>query len=332
MKGRIYFAAAFSLFACAAAMAELSITAPRRRATLIDGVAAYVNARFITVSEVMEEVHRNPYAQRPGVNEEQMRAIYGATLNSLIDRRLILDYAEKTGMKLPEWTVENRVREIIKDNFDGDESRLHAMLSDRKMSFEEWRQRLAEDLTIQGLRYQYVERRISPTPGQVKAEYEENRDQYRTESAVGVSMIILDPPETETNKTVKVRADEIAKALAEGKSFADLARLYSSDSKAAQGGSWGKVNPEEVFRAEICEALGRLKAGEVSPLLELDGFGYIVRKDNQQDSRILTMEEALPYVEGRLRVRMGEEFYKKWTDRLRADAYVKVVALPGMGK
>ncbi|MDD4623615.1 MAG: peptidyl-prolyl cis-trans isomerase, partial [Kiritimatiellae bacterium] len=116
----------------------------------------------------------------------------------------------------------------------------------------------------------------------------------------------------------------------EGKTFASLAKLYSKDAKAAQGGSWGKVNPEDVFRAEIVDALARLSPGEVSPVVTLDGYGYIVRKDEQQDSRMLNFEEAAPYVESHLRMRLAEKIYKEWTDRLRSEAYIKVFELPAV--
>ena len=83
-----------------------------------------------------------------------------------------------------------------------------------------------------------------------------------------------------------------------------------------------------MFRKEIVEALAKLGPGETSSLVVLDGFGYLVRKDEQQDSRTLTFEEAVPYVESHLRMRQAEKVYKEWTDRLRAEAYIKVFELP----
>ncbi|MBP5510035.1 MAG: peptidyl-prolyl cis-trans isomerase [Kiritimatiellae bacterium] len=304
----------------------------KHRGMLIDGVAAYVNAEFITIADVMNEVRRSPWAQKGNLREKRLRELYAATLNALIDRKLILDYARKSKMELQPWAVDNRIREIVSKNFGGDETKLHGILSDRKISYEEWRRTIQEDLTVQAMRYQMVEKKITPTPKEIREEYDANKNRYQTEHAVAVSMIILDPPVEATNQTVKARADAIFSALKEGKSFADLAKVYSNDSKAAEGGSWGKVNPDDVFRPEIASALQKLAPGEISPLIELDGYGYIVKKDEQQDARTLTYTEAIPYVEGRLRMKLGERLYKEWTDRLRADAYVKIVELPGAGK
>jgi len=319
---------AVALLAAQASRADLSLE-KKSSAMLLDGVAAYVNDEMITIAEVMSEVRRSPLAETaPELRERRLREMYKATLDALVDRRLILTAAKKSKVQLQPWAVDNRIREIVANNFDGDQTKLHNLLADRKISLEEWRKNIEEDLMIQAMRYQQVEKRVAPTPTEVRAEYEANKGRYQTENAVGVSMIILDPPDKEGDETVAVRAEKIAAALKSGTAFASLAKTYSKDAKAADGGSWGKVNPDDVFRKEIVEALARLKPGETSPVVVLDGYGYIVRKDDQQDSRALTFEEAAPYVESRLRVRQAEKLYKEWTERLRREAYIKVFELP----
>lgn len=314
----------------ASAWAELT-TAKKSSAVLLDGVAAYVNTEMITIADVMSEVRRSPWADTaPELREKRLRELYTATLNALIDRKLILAAAQKAKMQLQSWAVDNRVREIVSNNFEGDQTKLHNLLADRKIAFEEWKKNIEEDLMITAMRYQQVEKRVSPTPTEVRAEYEANKGRYQTETATAVSMIILDPPDKEGDESVAARAEKIAAALKAGTSFASLATTYSKDAKAANGGSWGKVNPEDVFRKEIVEALNKLKPGETAPVVMLDGYGYIVRKDEQQDARALTFEEAAPYVESHLRMRQAEKLYKEWTDRLRAEAYIKVFELPSV--
>ena len=303
--------------------------ATRRQPALLDGVAAYVNDSTITLADVMSEVRRSPIAQVPKAEQEQrLREMYYATLNAMVDRRLILDYARKTKVQLQPWAVDSRIREIISNNFDGDSTKLYDLLADRKVSIEEWKKGLEEDLILSAMRYQYVDKRVSVTPSEVRAEYEANKARYQTENAVAVSMIVLDPPTGDAEATVEARAEAIVAALKDGTSFADLARKYSKDAKAASGGSWGKINPEDVFRKELASAVEQLSPGEVSPLIELGGYGYIVRKDEQQDSRTLSFDEAAQYVEGRLKVARSEKMFKDWVARLRKEAYISIFELP----
>lgn len=323
----------FSLTAGLLAVAGLAsaqgLLTAKNPAVLLDGVAAYVNTEMITIGEVMSEVRRSPWADTaPELREKRLRELYTATLNALVDRKLILAAARKSKMELQSWAVDNRIREIVANNFDGDQTKLHNLLADRKIAFEEWKKNIEEDLLITAMRYQQVEKRVTPTPSEVRAEYEANKGRYQTETATAVSMIILDPPEQAGDESVEARAAKIAEALKAGTSFASLAKTYSRDAKASEGGSWGKVNPSDVFRREIVEALGKLNPGETSPVLVLDGYGYIVRKDEQQDARPLTFEEAAPYVESHLRMRQAEKLYKEWTDRLRTESYIKMFELP----
>lgn len=306
----------------------LSSVDKNKRGMLLDGVAAYVNADMITISDVMNEVRRAPMdGVAPEKREKRLRELYKITLDAMIDRRLILDAAKKAKLQLQSWAVDERVREIIANNFDGDRAKLHELLSNHKISLEEWRKSLEEDLTISALRYQQVEKRVAPTPSEIREEYEKSRASYSTESAVTVSLITLDPPAPERD-SIQVRSQKIADGLKAGQTFADLAKQYSSDSKAAQGGSWGKVNPQEMFRPELVAALNALKPGEVSGLIEINGYGYIIRKDEQKDARVLTFEEAHALIESRLKMRQSEKLYKEWIARLRSEAYIKIFELP----
>ncbi len=328
MKLRLFFSAGLTLMAGIGWAQGLPVK--KNPAVLLDGVAAYVNSEMITIADVMSEVRRSPWADTaPELREKRLRELYTATLNALIDRKLILAAAQKSKMELQPWAVDNRIREIVANNFDGDQTKLHNLLADRKIAFEEWKKNIEEDLMITAMRYQQVEKRVAPKPSEVRAEYEANKGRYQTEAATAVSMIILDPPAA-GDESLEARAGKIAEGLKAGTSFASLAKTYSKDAKASNGGSWGKVNPEDVFRKEIVEALGKLKPGETSPLVVLDDYGYIVHKDEQQDARALTFEEASPYVESHLRMRQAEKIYKEWTDRLRAEAYIKVFELPAV--
>jgi parvulin-like peptidyl-prolyl isomerase len=318
---------AWVLAASAVCLAEESER--KSSAMLLDGVAAYVNSDMITIAEVMSEVRRSPWAETSAeLREKRLRELYKATLDQLINRRLILAAAVKSKVQLQPWAVDARIREIVVNNFDGDQTKLHNLLAERKISLEEWKKNLEEDLLVTAMRYQQVEKRVAPTPTEVRAEFEANKGRYQTENAVAVSMIILDPPEKPGDETVEARAAKIQEALKGGTAFASLAKTYSKDAKASAGGSWGKVNPEDVFRKEIVKALNALKPGEVSQLVVLDGYGYIVRKDEQQDARMLTFEEAAPYVESHLKMRQAEKLYNDWIERLRKEAYIKIFELP----
>ncbi len=294
---------------------------------VVDGIAAKVNDIVITVSDVMAEMHRNPNAREvfSSGREDAAKKLYLEALDSLINRKLILKAAVDKDMQMQEWVIDNRVREVVKMNFDGDMNKLVAALAETKTPLTEWRNNIRDDLVIQAMRYQMVEKDIVPTPGAMKKEYESNKHRYAQKAGVTVSVILLKPSDTDS---VEARSKKIFERLAKGEKFADLARQFSSDSKASTGGQWKDVKPEEAFRQEIVDEIAKLKVGERSKLLNLDGWGFIVQKDAEKLARELSFEEAYDDVAANVRREEAMVRFEEWTKRLRAEAYVKVYSLP----
>ena len=79
-------------------------------AIALDGVAAYVNERVITVSDVLgviQPVQRQLMGRYRGDElKQRLQEAYSEGLQSLIERNLILDAAVKENLQLPDWVVE----------------------------------------------------------------------------------------------------------------------------------------------------------------------------------------------------------------------------------
>ena len=113
-----------------------------------------------------------------------------------------------------------------------------------------------------------------------------------------------------------------------GEPFADLAKSFSADSHAKDGGLWKNVKPEEAFRPEIAAAIDKLVVGETSPLLNLDGWGFIVKKIGQTKERKRSFAEAYEEIEANVKKDLAAAKYKEWIDRLRAEAFIKIYPPP----
>jgi len=294
---------------------------------LLDGVAAYVNTDTITIADVMTEVRRGMWQDVPEAErDKRLRELYKATLNALIDRKLILASAVDAKVQLQPWALDNRVREIIDQHFAGDKAKLIEALSQRHMSYEEWRDSIRDDLTLTMLRHAQVDQKINLSPGQIKAFYEANKQDFVTAGGVRVGMIMITPQaEGPDPATLAKQALEEIKA---GATFAATARKYSKDERSEQGGSWGLVEPGEVFAAPLVEALSALKPGETSDVVMLGDNAYILLKEEVVTSESLALDQAWKLAESRLRMREQEKMYRVWTERMRSKAYIKILELP----
>ena len=273
----------------------------------IDGVAARVGSDAILRSDVMIEMRRG--------NQPPER--YAEVLAEMIERKLILKAAGESKMTMQEWVVESRVREVIQRSFDGDRNKLMATLARDKVSYPEWYQHMREDLIVGAMRYQVVDKNVSASPADLLREYKAHPERYADGAKVSVAVILLKASEM-------LRQGEIDAAIKAGKPFAELAKSYSSDPHAAEGGLWKDVVAKEMFSEEVCAAIDRLAVGEVSNWISKDGWSYLLKKEAEKPGRPRAFEEAFDDVEAAVKEAAAKRLYTEWISRLKEETYVKV--------
>ena len=178
------------------------------------------------------------------------------------------------------------------------------------------------------MRFQMVDKGAEPTPAQMHNEYLMHRDRYCSEAKTTVSVILLRPPENDKTPSVATRGKEILGRLEAGEKFSELAKQFSADSHAKNGGQWKDVKPDEAFRSEIAEAIAKLKPGEASKLINLDGWGFIVRKDSETADTQLTFEQAYDEISRNVRKEVVKARHAAWIARMREEAFIKIYPIP----
>ena len=240
------------------------LTALAAFAVEVDGIAARVGSSVILKSAVLGEM------RRAGVGEEKYAEVRG----EMIERELILKAAARAKLQMQDWVVENRVREIVTRMFGGDANRFKAALARDRVTFPEWRQRVKDDMVVSAMRWQTVDKTVSANPADMRREYESHPERYMTGNRVTVSAILIGPGDAD-------KKPEIEEAL-KTEPFAEVAKKYSSDARAKDGGQWKDIKPEDEFRPEVCAEIAKMKKGETSKWIELDGWNFLVRKDDEK--------------------------------------------------
>ena len=284
----------------------LGLLASAAVAVGVDGIAAKVDSSVILRSEVVNEL------RRMGADATRFTEVR----NDMIDRRLILKAAAASKLTMQDWVVENRVREIIARVFGGDRNKLMETLARQKISYTEWRERMREDLIVSAMRWQVVDKNVTASPAEMKEEYASHPERYALDRKVTVSVILLKPEDA-------AKKAEVDAAL-KNEPFADVARRYSADVNASKGGVWKDVNPEESFRSEVCAEIEKMPKGTISKWIDLDGWSFLLRKDDETEPRPRTFAEAYDDIEANVKEARARKIYEDWLERLRADAYIKV--------
>ena len=123
-------------------------------------------------------------------------------------------------------------------------------------------------------------------------------------------------------EAVRKLADLKKQVVSKQADFAALAREYSKDGSAAQGGDLGWTSPG-MFVPEFETAMNRLAPGEVSdPLVSRFGVHLIQLLDRRKVS--LTPEQQREAARTVLREKKSQEAYVTWAQDVRARAYVEM--------
>ena len=164
-------------------------------AAKLDGIAARVDSNVITVGDVMEEIRRNPDIGKRAAsgNEDEMKALFKAALDNLIERRLILKAAAQKQVEILEWVIDNQLREIVNRSFGGDMNKLQEEMTRSKVPMSEYRNTVKEDILVRGMRQQMIEQFVTASPATMKKEYADHPEKYRQEGKVTVRVILLKP-------------------------------------------------------------------------------------------------------------------------------------------
>lgn len=288
-------------FAAAAAVAE------PESAAAADGVVAVVGNTSILRSEVLAAMMREG---APAEKFAQFRS-------RLIDQRLILRAAADAKMSMQDWMVEDRIKTIIRDRFDGDRNLLIEALTREHQSFGEWRRQVRDDMIVYAMIWNRVDKYVEATPAAMRSEYLSHPERYSAPGRVSVRVILLKPEDAG-------KRDEVVAAL-KNEDFGAVAKRFSADAMASEGGLRRDIVPEEEFRPEICAEIAKMPVGTIGEWVEIDGWSFLLRKEAASQTRPRTFAEAYDDIAERVRADRKRELYDAWIERLRAQYYVRTI-------
>ncbi|MDR0735461.1 MAG: peptidylprolyl isomerase [Zoogloeaceae bacterium] len=133
--------------------------------------------------------------------------------------------------------------------------------------------------------------------------------------------ILIRVDELISESDARRRLEDLRERLKHGEDFAELARLYSQDGSAANGGDLGWVNPGDTV-PEFERAMEELQDGEVSPVVQ-SPFGFHIIRVEERRLQDMSQEKQRFAARQALRERKMDEAYQDWLRQLRDRTYVE---------
>lgn len=284
--------------------------------TAIDGYAARVNNRVITYGDIREHVRPmlKQLTRRARGQElaRQMQRLYVDGREALIEEALLQEEARRKKLELPERIIDSEVDSIIRDRFNGNRALLTNALIKRRMTFDEWRQEIADKLTMRVFYNQEVMQNIHVTEEDIRAEYERTEEQYAIPFRVKYRYILINKGVTEKEQRVKRKqAEDTLEKLRAGAAFETVANDVSEGDTALT--PWR--NPDDVKRA-MRPALHSTAAGEISGLIEAEDVFYILNVESRQEEGIVPVEDVSEAIRRQLESAESERLHDRLIKRL----------------
>jgi len=296
------------------------------RAELADGVKAVVNDTVITYSQVEEltmpaiEALRREYANDANTYNSKFNDALGDSLETLVERQLILHSFTVEGYQLPDTVVDQLVQDRIRERF-GDRVTFIKTLQAQGMTVEQFRKQVRDQYIVQALRQKNVSSEIMVSPYRVETYYLAHTNDFRIEDQIKLRMIVLNKTSSEDTNTMH-RANEILAEIKQGATFSQMAKVYSDGSQKSQGGDWGWVE-RSVLRKDLAEVAFTLKPGQMSDALDTPASVYLMLVEQTRPAHIKPLDDVRDEIEKTLRTQQQAKLEKDWIDGLKRKTFVR---------
>jgi len=245
-------------------------------------------------------------------------------LNDLIERELILSEFGEQGASIPDRVVNKEVQSRINEIYNGDSKAFYSELSENNISREKYKDIVRRTMLVSFARSQHFTNVTPTSPAELQAEYAKFKDKLRdiTKDKVAYKKIWIPNIEMGRDESL-AKAKKLASQIRSGASFSALAKEHSFDIYADEGGQWpltGRFDVPAYFSKIIFEAnVGQL----LGPLEGPNGF-HIIMVTRKVSGPAPPISKLKPQLENRIQARKSSVRFKRWIERLRKRAIIKV--------
>jgi peptidyl-prolyl cis-trans isomerase SurA len=296
-------------------------------AEMLTGIVAVVNDEPITTYEVeKEQAGMEKEAGKKSLLDEKAKVqLREAALTSMINRKLISQKIKELDIKVADEEVKQAIEDVKKQN-NITQDALVAALSNQGVSFEEYKVQLKEQLERLRLVSQEVRAKIQISEKESREYYNAHPEKFQKDETLHARQIFFKVTEGASaaeNKRIAATASSVLVEARNGKDFAELAKKYSDDASAKDGGDLGTFKKGEML-PEFDNVLAKLNPGEVSEVFATQSGLHIVQLEGRSQGDLVPFEKVKGEIEDTLYKKKSEERFNQWLADLRKSASIEI--------
>ncbi len=300
---------------------------PRRVAPeVLDRVIAVVNNDVITLSELQDSLAFYLYETKEPVKPEDEEALKQRLLNRMIESRLQLQEASREQLTVEDSEVNEQLAEVMKRVNAKTQEEFEQVVKAQGLTMEGIKKRTRDQVLMQKVVRRKVAFRISVTEQEIEQYLVENREKLETGLSYHARHILFapTPPDSEAAwEAARGRAEEVWARVRAGEDFVELAKRYSEDSTAKDGGDLGVLKQGELAPGVEYQIL-RLRPGEASaPYRSRLGF-YIFKLEWKEGLAGETLAQAKQQIRDILIRQKYATRLEAWIAEIRKRAIIEI--------
>ncbi len=321
------------------ASAILAISASASAQTVIEDIVARINDQIITRSDLQrsrEQLQQELKQQFGAEADKKLPGREKDVLRDLIDQQLLVSRGKDLGIT-GDTELIKRLDEIRKQLGLEKMEDLEQAAQAQGVSYEDFKKTQRDGIITQQVIGQEVGHKIQIPPSEVHDYYLAHKQDLAQPEQVHLAEILastdkasaqLSPtalPQDQSNMaaSAEAKAAQVKAQLASGAKFEDLAKKFSDDSTAAQGGELGYFK-KGMLANEIEDKIWNLKAGEVTDVIRTKQGFIILKVLEHTPSSIPTEKEAENQIYETLYLKKLQPALRAYLTKLREDAYIDI--------
>jgi peptidyl-prolyl cis-trans isomerase C len=278
-----------------------------------DEVLATVNGAPITLSEYKAALDKlkSQLPNEDSLDPEGIKTLKMNLLNQLIEKKLLVTEAGKLGITVSEAEMNEQINKIVGEYPDSDT--FNSRMKEENIDIPSWKKEIEYQIMLDKLVKAVAGSGITVAPEEVSKYYDDHLELYNSPIRVRAFQIML-----ETREQAQTILDEIKG----GGDFSELAKTYSISPDSEKGGDLGFFSEAEMPPA--FSIVFTMKPGDLSNVVESEYGFHIFKIIDRREAKMLSLEEARPEIEEKLKRLKSEEKYGAWFDKIRKTTKIEV--------
>ncbi len=317
------------IFAVPLALAAQDIPPPK--GTVLDEIVAHVNDDIITsnqYNQAKQAVLDGIKQDCPSCTPEQIQTKYQQQMKSLlgqmISNDLLVQTAKQQGINVDADVVKELDQERQKYHLDSIDA-LRREVEASGMNWDDYQDQIRrQDLASQVVQ-QDVGGMVQIDPKEVRKYYDAHKQEFNGPETVEIRDIFLSTQGKNPAQiaAIKKQAEALHQRVLDGQDFAKLAKLYSQDRAAQQGGELG-VFQRGQLRPVIDQAVFALQRNGVTPVLDIGNGFDIIQVERHTVAGIQPLDAVEPEIENAIYRQKVGPVLQTFLKQLREQAYILI--------